>query len=433
MAIKTIDDTNLTAIADAIRAKGVTGSWKPSEMAAAIASIQSSGGNEDSLSSVYNSAEEAYQGLRPAYWMPLVDMDWYRENVKTEADGYKMWGIALIRSDVPSANFNWGFSNEAAYIDIYDGNTLTKLGELQAGKGRDYKINNSSFFIKNPVDGKYEMILCWATVKSDPAVYIPKSSAGYGDIYDLDLYYKMAKGTTNSNYNSYATNFGEYFTNVRFFRLRIPDNRGYYAMGNFWATPDGPLQVVRECHIYPYSTSRTIKVTGLKYIKCDDASSSSSISNHTLFPSGGVIEIDYVKPSATSGVLFTMGDKLINTVVIKLNILNEKASLRAPTIISGTQDLVFGNVPKVMYLSTNNSLVFCNASTSSYGESMYIRKIMRHFDDKIQSGEMKWIDIDGNEVTNPVPKIYVLNSRSFSEEEIKEYTDKGYSFAYRNV
>ena len=46
MAIKTIDETNLTNIADAIRAKnGTTEVYKPSEMAAAIQAITTGGGS----------------------------------------------------------------------------------------------------------------------------------------------------------------------------------------------------------------------------------------------------------------------------------------------------------------------------------------------------------------------------------------------------
>ena len=47
MAIMKTDSSNYSAIADAIRAKGVEGSWKPAEMASAIADIK--GGSEVSL------------------------------------------------------------------------------------------------------------------------------------------------------------------------------------------------------------------------------------------------------------------------------------------------------------------------------------------------------------------------------------------------
>lgn len=41
MATKIIDDSCLTAIANAIRSKGVSGSWTPSQMASAIGQISS--------------------------------------------------------------------------------------------------------------------------------------------------------------------------------------------------------------------------------------------------------------------------------------------------------------------------------------------------------------------------------------------------------
>lgn len=54
MALVTLNDANLTAIADAIRAKGVEGNFTPSQMAPAIASITGGGNFEPKYYSTTN-------------------------------------------------------------------------------------------------------------------------------------------------------------------------------------------------------------------------------------------------------------------------------------------------------------------------------------------------------------------------------------------
>lgn len=74
MAIKTINDEHLVNIATAIRSKnGTETTYKPSEMAAAIAAITTGGGSEGGSSLDTRTPDEIYEQERPAEWPVLPD------------------------------------------------------------------------------------------------------------------------------------------------------------------------------------------------------------------------------------------------------------------------------------------------------------------------------------------------------------------------
>ena len=112
MAIVKTDPSNYLAIADAIRAKGIEGSWKPSEMADVINKITAGGGSI-------------------VFTPEIVDkQDQYRlyaENSKNgDSYGTKLWRYNLLNTTWAdttsiSVNINWTVNTQYGFLRVYVG------------------------------------------------------------------------------------------------------------------------------------------------------------------------------------------------------------------------------------------------------------------------------------------------------------------------
>lgn len=434
------DPKHYNEIAKAIRAKGVEGSWTPAEMPAAIASIQGGGGSSggDADIKLYNSAEEAYQDLRPAHWMKMVEVEWVKENTSfIEDNSVFSWVIMLVRANNNTAATQYyipgTFSNQYIYHKIVNGNTkeIIDEGNSSASGGGNVYVSLKNLVL-NPVDNMYEGIVCIAYKSSSSKDAVPylsgSTSVNNNEIFrlakDVDFYYLLPNGTTNLNTSSYAVGFGTRFLNAEFMRLRMPENRGYYKMGSgFWSTAGNKLKVVRECHLYPTSINFTISSPELVYVNCDSVDTSGII----YLNSSIQLEINHIPPSVSNGVAYSTAlGQYYRIKHVKLNSLSE-SSMRLSFPSYQTWVLEYGDCPKIYYASgTNITLGNSSYTSTTCGPNPNVAWMLRKIVDKIESGEMKWYTTAGEvEVNNPI--IYLYSTFGIPEEDLERYRNLGYT------
>lgn len=144
MALKTINDTNLSAIANAIRSKnGETTTYKPSEMAAAISAI--SGGGITHVGKIYYSSSSA------------------RINLSSIVSDYSKIDLFITITNATSSNspiIYWPGIEPVApaaadYIPVYTLSTLTQssyfIGPENWQSDSTYYLKKSEFEANGPM------------------------------------------------------------------------------------------------------------------------------------------------------------------------------------------------------------------------------------------------------------------------------------------
>lgn len=166
MALKTINDTNLIAIADAIRAKGVEGTFKPSEMAGAIAGIQSGGGGGTFIPSTFDKREESKSSYgvanKVAYSYSSTAKNLYF--TYSFPDGTpKEYRLALIV---------YTSSGQTTRVKVYFNDTTTEAGSFS----NSYYNQAEMKFVNVPT----------GTTKIKCTVDLPQYNNCYAEIYLID-------------------------------------------------------------------------------------------------------------------------------------------------------------------------------------------------------------------------------------------------------
>lgn len=266
MAKGLVEQSSLTAIADAIRAKGVEGSWKPAEMAGAIASIQGGGGDSEKF---YENAEEAYQDLRPKHWPTMPDATTLLSGDDDTSAGIWVW---LIRSPNQSItlSINDNQSNSRVIPYIYQNSTWNSLNKYWYWDGET--LNLTSYMTLNPTDNMYECVLGLKDTSSGSSTFFFFNNSNFTLSYstsmkyivDLDAYYNSTENISNSNYLN-GNVFANVFRGLWFLRLR-KKNRDtaivMQAMARF-----ANLRVIREHEWNVESTGKNIYSPLLQYYK----------------------------------------------------------------------------------------------------------------------------------------------------------------------
>lgn len=155
-----LEDSSLTAIADAIREKnGETTAYKPAEMASAIAAIETGGGSSESYNLVYNiitpSAATGAIDLSPYISSPddLVAMTWTGNTIKGVSGGnqkYLRMYFANPNGEMLLAYV--GTSSSTTYHYIYESVQITSartdyyvFGIDENLQARVYNASKSNF------------------------------------------------------------------------------------------------------------------------------------------------------------------------------------------------------------------------------------------------------------------------------------------------
>lgn len=132
MSIVKTDTSNYSAIADAIRAKGVEGSWKPSQMASAITSLAIGGGDYTFIPPETYLAQEGYKILVPQYHGYMSSaiasdaMTFTFNEPTTQVYYFNVWGYSSGYQFIVSAKRNGGsFYNNTFNSGTPDGVSWT--------------------------------------------------------------------------------------------------------------------------------------------------------------------------------------------------------------------------------------------------------------------------------------------------------------------
>lgn len=275
MALVTLNDANLTAIADAIRAKGVEGNFTPSQMAPAIASIETGGGGSSSGSCMYESAEAMYQDIRPKSWPELPDAKTFMSDLLDYE--YPKGQVVTALLSIPESAIS--SSIQFAYINSYNtfnyrfykvvNKELILIDERLDQYHKSFSFNFSSYKDEVDVDeyGGYLFVISMHTNTSVPIFSRRDSTtAQWPYAIDVDWYVHSQSWGGNADNNKYATyELYKAFPNCEYLRLQslVP---GYYSSatsssqlhiglssGSF-TTSSSIIKVLRRCDFVQYNS-----------------------------------------------------------------------------------------------------------------------------------------------------------------------------------
>lgn len=274
MAIMKTDTANYSAIADAIRDKGVEGTWKPAEMPDAIAAIQGGGDGDTGLD-----FEKIYRKLREGL-PPTMDAktayDTYGEEY-FKGCTYAYTGLILKPTSAVTLYNMTGLANLYGYYN--------DDGEFIVCKEYDYtaSTNTSSFSSSTiPQWGSYKgtEYIIWIGLGGNTTFqpYTSTTSYSYANrSVDVDIYYnaEMNYGTT------YFRRLDLIYPDMRFLRVKKGPNGKYirsvtsddYAL---YYKYSGPLQLIRALEFNIDSTGNGIFISAGKLIGYNGPMSSDS-------------------------------------------------------------------------------------------------------------------------------------------------------------
>lgn len=418
MAKGLVEQSSLTAIADAIRAKGVEGNWKPAEMAGAITSIQGGGGSEtiNDPALKYSNAEEAYQDLRPAHWMPLMDMNEIMEAYPDKS--VYMIGLARVKSN-PTLKYGNSAGTQSVYVYV-DGELVGSV-EKRNLYNNPVTLNKATFKL-NETDGYYEAIIVMVCEDSSQSPYWYSSNiSGFTCFFDFDMYINLDTFSNNTNYYG---NMGTTLSNVRFARLRtkVPNLVSFGTSG--WNSES--LEVVRRSDFNNgNSSSRSIKGPNMKYLNVYNNNSNPHITAYHGYI-GTVVE--YHDTSTNSKNTLTLGEYnysgCIRKVIFHPNVGLGSVYLQSiPVLFEIRWDEATLKEKGGQYLISS-----AGTYTSTYGESPYIGDQLKEFEQSLIN-EGVTIETPSNSKNT----IYAASILTFSKETIEEFTNKGYTFSFRNI
>lgn len=273
MAIKTINESALTAIGDAIRAK------TESEDLLAVADMPTAIKGIKGGEFLYSSWDMAYKSLRPAHWMkPPLTMD---EIVKQylgitlssssyteQACGFN-YGLVRTKSDL---EFSYSGYNDGAVINFYlvNDNGTQVLAEGFTPKAGYHKAISipTSLMTFNEVDEYYE---CYILIVGGYNWMAPAAAAPaegfFENIYDLHVHYAGTEAINSANYWTSTKSFLGNLTNCQFFRFTKENPTVSFELGSTILLPNALM-------IESSSTKNTIGGPSLIYGKLDYSNSS---------------------------------------------------------------------------------------------------------------------------------------------------------------
>ena len=262
--------SNYLAIADAIRAKGVEGSWKPSEMATAIASIQSGGSDVGSGGMILGRPdfENMYELLRGDLPPAIDAKKIYDKYLGDERDLFNRSGTSMYYVysgviDKESIGSIYHFAYGTTLLGYYDQDGEFVL-EYNTGYQNTTTSIASSNFTWHEYNGHQYILWIFVGAEKNFAPYISSTTYSYPvNIYDLDIYYN-AEMTYSS---SYFKRLEAVFPKLRFLRM-IKGPEGYYRRNIdsdnnalYYKSTGATLQVVRDLQIEVYSTNNSYFLT----------------------------------------------------------------------------------------------------------------------------------------------------------------------------
>lgn len=270
MAKGLVEQSTMTSIADAIRAKGVEGSWKPAEMPAAIASITTGGGGSSDFGSysVDTTPEDIYQDMKKTAGLPpLLDAKEAWDMIESgeltpQSPNRTMSAVVtqLLIKQATSGTYHYSYAYGQSIFGNYDDD-----GKFvpYATSGYGTTATNVTSALEWKKWGEYEYTI--AIFINDDKYFLPYiSGTSYsysnGHVVDVDIYYN---DTMADNYKYYNRRYDLVYPNMVFFRIQKGPKGSFtkdvsYDDGAIYYNSNGKLRVVRDLDINVKSSGNGI-------------------------------------------------------------------------------------------------------------------------------------------------------------------------------